>query len=72
MQQWSDRLNTAVHIFKEQMDMILEARNDVARCQCIIAQQTNQIVHLQTQMQGQEAGPSTAQATTSILFTLRR
>ena len=32
-QQWSDRLNAAIHIFKEQMDMILEARNDVARCQ---------------------------------------
>ena len=27
-QQWNDRLNTATHIFKEQMDMILEARND--------------------------------------------
>ena len=31
-QQWGDRLNAAVHIFKEQMDMILEARNDMVRC----------------------------------------
>ena len=58
-QQWDDRLNIAIHIFKEQMDMILKARNDVARCQHIIAQQNNQIVNLQIQMQGQGAGPST-------------
>ena len=29
-QEWNDHLNAVVHIFKEQMDMILEARNDVA------------------------------------------
>ena len=29
-QQWGNRLNIAIHIFKEQMDMILEARNDMA------------------------------------------
>ena len=46
-QGWNDRLNTAVQIFREQMDMILEARNDVARCQHIIAQQNTQIANLQ-------------------------
>ena len=46
MQQWGDRLNTAILIFKEQMDMILEARNNMARCQHIINQQNNQIAHL--------------------------
>ena len=45
------------------MDMILEARNDVARCQHIITQQNMQIANLQLQAQGQGAGPSTAQAT---------
>ena len=64
-QGWNDQLNAAVHIFKEQMDMILEARNDVARCQHIIAQQNTQIANLQLQAQGQGAGPSTAQPTTS-------
>ena len=44
-------LNIAVHIFKEQMDMILEARNNVARCQHIIAQQNTQIANLQLQAQ---------------------
>ena len=29
-QGWNDRLNTVVQIFREQMDMILEARNDMA------------------------------------------
>ena len=67
-QQWGDRLNAAIHIFKEQMDMILETRNDVARCQHIIAQQNNQITNLQLQMQGQEAGPSTAQGTLSVSY----
>ena len=38
--------------------MILEARNDVARCQHIIAQQNNQITYLQIQMQIQGAGLS--------------
>ena len=33
--QWGDRLNAAIHNFKEQMDMILEARSDMARCQHI-------------------------------------
>ena len=66
-QDWGDKLNAAITIFKEQMQMILEARNDMARCQHIITQQNNQIVHLQVQMQGQGAGLSTAQATTSIL-----
>ena len=61
-QQWNDKLNTAAYIFKEQMDMILEARNDVVRCQHIIAQQNTQIANLQLQGQGQGAGPSTAQA----------
>ena len=62
-QGWNNHLNTAVHIFKEQMDMILEARNNVARCQHIIAQQNMQIANLQLQAQAQGAGPSTAQAT---------
>ena len=44
--------------------MILEARNDVARCQHIIAQQNTQIANLQLQAQAQGAGPSTAQGTT--------
>ena len=46
--------------------MILEARNDVARCQHIIAQQNTQIANLQPQ--AQRAGPSTAQGpmTTSL------
>ena len=61
-QGWNDKLNIAIHIFKEQMNMILEARNDVARCQHIIAQQNLQIANLQLQAQGQGAGPSTAQA----------
>ena len=62
-QGWNDRLNAAVQIFREQMDMILEARNDVPWCQHIIAQQNTQIANLQLQAQG--AGPSTAQGTTS-------
>ena len=45
-QGWNDWLNTGVHIFKEQMNMILEARNDVVRCQHIIAQQNTQIANL--------------------------
>ena len=45
--------------------MILEARNNIARCQHIIAQQNMQIANLQLQAQAQEAGPSTAQGTTS-------
>ena len=45
--------------------MILEARNDVARCQHIIAQQNSQIANLQLQAQAQGAGPSTAQGTVS-------
>ena len=66
-QGWNDRLNAAVQIFREQMNMILEARNDMARCQHIIAQQNTQIANLQLQAQGQGAGPSTAQGTTSTL-----
>ena len=61
-QGWNDRLNAAVQIFREQMDMILEARNDVARCQHIIVQQNMQIANLQLQAQAQGAGPSIAQA----------
>ena len=63
-QGWNDWLNAAVQIFREQMDMILEARNNVARCQHIIAQQNMQIANLQ--LQAQEAGPSTAQTMMSI------
>ena len=67
-QGWNDRLNAAVQIFREQMDMILEARNDVAHWLYIIAQQNTQIANLQLQAQAQGAGPSTAQgtATTSL------
>ena len=32
MQQWGNRLNAAILIFKEEMDMIIEARNNVERC----------------------------------------
>ena len=49
-QQWDDRLAVAALIFKEQMKMIIEARDDVMRCQHIITQQNNKIVHLQVQM----------------------
>ena len=62
IQGWNDQLNAAIHIFREQMDMILEARNDIARCQHIIAQQNTPIANLQLQAQGQGAGPSIAQA----------
>ena len=64
-QEWNDCLNAAVQIFREQMDMILKARNDVARWQHIIAQQNTQITNLQLQAQAPGAGPSTAQGTTS-------
>ena len=50
-QGWNDCLNTAVQIFREQMDMIIEARNNVAHCQHIIAQQNTQIANLQLQAQ---------------------
>ena len=53
MQGWNDRLNTAMQIFREQMDMIQEARNNVAHCQHIIAQQNMQIANLQLQAQAQ-------------------
>ena len=66
-QGWNDWLNAVVQIFKEQMDMILEARNDVAQCQHIIAQQNTQIANLQLQAQAQGAGPSTAQGMASTL-----
>ena len=49
-QQWGDRLAAVALIFKEQMKMIVEARDDVTRCQHIITQQNNQIAHLQVQM----------------------
>ena len=68
LQGWNDQLNAAIHIFREQMDMILEARNDIARCQHIIAQQNTQIANLQLQAQGQGAGPSTAQAMVPTLL----
>ena len=45
-QGWNDCLNAVVQIFREQMDMILEARNDMARCQHIIAQKNTQIANL--------------------------
>ena len=67
-QGWNDQLNAAIHIFKEQMDMILEARNDMARCQHIIVQQNMQIANLQLQAQIQGAGPSIAQATVTTLL----
>ena len=63
MQERNDRLNAAIYISKKQMDMILEARNNVMRYQHIITQQNMQIANLQLQAQGQGAGPSTAQAT---------
>ena len=66
-QGWNDRLNAAIQIFREQMDMILEAKNNMARCQHIIAQQNMQIANLQLQAQAQGAGPSTAQGTVSTL-----
>ena len=66
MQGWNDRLNAAIHIFKKPMDMILEARTDMPRCQHIITQQNTQIANLQLQAQAQGAGPSTAMATTSL------
>ena len=65
MQQWSNRLNTAIHIFKEQMDMILEARNDIAICQHTIMQQNNQIVHLKIQMASTSTAVSTLMTTLS-------
>ena len=49
-QQWGNRLAAATLIFKEQMKMIVKARDDVTRCQHIITQQNNQIAHLQVQM----------------------
>ena len=52
-QGWNNHLNAMVHIFKEQMDMILEARNDIAQCQHIIVQQNTQIANLQLQAQAQ-------------------
>ena len=64
-QGWNDRLNAAIQIFREQINMILEARNNVARCQHIIAQQNTQIANLQLQAQAQGAGPSTAQGMTT-------
>ena len=45
-QGWNDCLNAVVQVFREQMDMILEARNDMERCQHIIAQQNMQIANL--------------------------
>ena len=64
-QGWNNRLNAAVQIFREQMDMLLEARNNMTRCQHIIAQQNMQIANLQLQAQAQGAGPSTAQGAMS-------
>ena len=46
------------------MEMIIEARNNVAQCQQVIMQQANQIVHLQAQ----EAGFSTVQGTSSAAY----
>ena len=67
-QGWNNRLNAAVQIFREQMDMLLEARNNMTRCQHIIAQQNMQITNLQLQAQAQGAGPSIAQAIVTTLL----
>ena len=64
MQQWGDRINAAVLVFREQMEMIIEARNNVAQCQQVIMQQANQIACLQAQ----GAGPSTAQGSSSTTY----
>ena len=60
-QQWGDRINAVVLVFREQMEMIIEGRNNVVQCQQIITQQANQIACLQAQ----GAGPNTAQGTSS-------
>ena len=63
-QQWGDRINAAVLVFREQMEMIIEARNNVAQCQQVIMQQANQIACLQAQ----GAGPSTVQGMSSAVY----
>ena len=63
-QQWGNRINAAVLVFRKQMEMIIEARNNMAQCQQVIMQQANQIVHLQAQ----EAGFSTVQGTSSAAY----
>ena len=68
MRQWDERLNTAALIFKEQMDMILEARNNVARCQHIITQKNNQIAHLQVQVASTSTVPVMAPIMMSTLL----
>ena len=35
-QQWGDRINAVVLVFREQMEMIIEGRNNVVQCQQII------------------------------------
>ena len=35
-QDWGNRINAAVLVFREQMEMIIEARNTVVQCQQII------------------------------------
>ena len=64
MQQWGDRINTAVLVFRKQMEMIIEARNNMAQCQQIIMQQANQIACVQAQ----EAGSSTAQGSSTTAY----
>ena len=64
MQQWSNRINAAVLMFRKQMKMIIEARNNMVQCQQVIMQQANQIVCLQAQ----GAGPSTAQGSSSATY----
>ena len=63
-QQWGDRINAAVLVFREQMEITIEARNNVVQFQQIITQQANQIACLQAQ----GAGPSTAQRTSSTTY----
>ena len=67
-QQWGDRLAAAALIFKEQMKMIVEARNDVTWCQHIITQQNNQIVHLQVQMRTNTAATTAPAQLTSVSY----
>ena len=68
LQQWGDRLAAAALIFKEQMKMIVEARDDVTRCQHIITQQNNQIVHLQVQMRTNTTATAAPTQSTSASY----
>ena len=50
------------------MKMIVEARDDVTRCQHIITQQNNQIVHLQVQMRTNAAATAAPAQLTSASY----